>query len=217
MTTAYHPQTNGLTERFNKTLADMLAMYVDVEQKTWDRILPSVTFAYNTARQDTTEPIEYTAPDFVARLVTQAEESCQLARIRTLEEQEKDRRRYNSRHRVVLYQPGDLVWIYIPVHKVGRSEKLLKKYFGLYQVLRKLSDVTYQVHDFDPTSRRRKSKDIVHVLRMKPYYDPDLQAHFNDSVASDDRRFGESTPSTGRNDYTGPTTRSRSKALKQTR
>ncbi|GFU58709.1 transposon Ty3-I Gag-Pol polyprotein [Trichonephila clavipes] len=32
-TTAYHPQTNGLTERFNKTLGDMLSMYVDVEQK----------------------------------------------------------------------------------------------------------------------------------------------------------------------------------------
>ncbi|GFX08970.1 retrovirus-related Pol polyprotein from transposon 412 [Trichonephila clavipes] len=29
-TTAYHPQTNGLTERFNKTLADMLDMYVDI-------------------------------------------------------------------------------------------------------------------------------------------------------------------------------------------
>ncbi|GFU20891.1 transposon Ty3-I Gag-Pol polyprotein [Trichonephila clavipes] len=44
----YHPQTNGLTERFNKTLADMLSMYVDVEQKNWDEILPFVTFAYNT-------------------------------------------------------------------------------------------------------------------------------------------------------------------------
>ncbi|GFV99993.1 retrovirus-related Pol polyprotein from transposon 412 [Trichonephila clavipes] len=42
-TTAYHPQTNGLTERFNKTLADMLSMYVDVEQKNWDEILPFVT------------------------------------------------------------------------------------------------------------------------------------------------------------------------------
>ncbi|GFR34074.1 transposon Ty3-I Gag-Pol polyprotein [Trichonephila clavata] len=163
------------------------------------------------------EPIEYTAPDFVARLVTQAEESRQLARIRTLEAQEKDRRRYNSRNRAVLYHPGDLVWIYIPVRKVGRFEKLLKKYFGPNQVLRKLSDVTYEVHDFDPTTKRRKSKDIVHVFRMKPYYDPDLQAHFNDSVASDDRRFGESIPSTRRNDYAGPTTRSRSKTLRQTR
>ncbi|GFY66116.1 transposon Ty3-I Gag-Pol polyprotein [Trichonephila inaurata madagascariensis] len=191
-----------------------------------DRILPFVTFAHNIARQDTTgftpffltfgleaettldamfrEPIEYTAQDFVARLVTQAEESRQLARIRTLEAQEKDRLRYNSRHRVVLYQPGDLVFIYIPVLKVGHTEKLLQKYFGQYQVLRKLSDVAYEVHDFDPTFRRRKSKGIVLVLRMKPYYDLDLQAHFNDSVASDDRRFGEITPSTGRNDYTVP-------------
>ncbi|GFV35107.1 retrovirus-related Pol polyprotein from transposon 412 [Trichonephila clavipes] len=53
-TTAYHPQTNGLTERFNKTLVDMLSMYVDVEQKNWDEILPFVTFAYNTAKQETT-------------------------------------------------------------------------------------------------------------------------------------------------------------------
>lgn len=35
-TTAYHPQTNGLTERLNKTLADMMSMYVNVEHKTWD-------------------------------------------------------------------------------------------------------------------------------------------------------------------------------------
>ncbi|XP_054708946.1 protein NYNRIN-like [Uloborus diversus] len=40
LTTAYHPQTNDLTERFNKTLADMLSMYVDVEQRNWDSILP---------------------------------------------------------------------------------------------------------------------------------------------------------------------------------
>lgn len=29
-TTAYHPQTNGLAERLNKTLEDMLSMYVDI-------------------------------------------------------------------------------------------------------------------------------------------------------------------------------------------
>ncbi|UYV82865.1 hypothetical protein LAZ67_22001140 [Cordylochernes scorpioides] len=32
-TTACHPQTNGLTERRNKTLTDMISMYVDVDQK----------------------------------------------------------------------------------------------------------------------------------------------------------------------------------------
>lgn len=35
-TTAYHPQTSGLTERTNKTIADMLRLCVDVEHKTGD-------------------------------------------------------------------------------------------------------------------------------------------------------------------------------------
>ncbi|GFY79516.1 transposon Ty3-I Gag-Pol polyprotein [Trichonephila inaurata madagascariensis] len=53
-TTGYHPQTYGLTERFNKTLADLLSIYVDLEQTNWDEILPSVTFAYNIVKQETT-------------------------------------------------------------------------------------------------------------------------------------------------------------------
>ncbi|GFV86131.1 transposon Tf2-9 polyprotein [Trichonephila clavipes] len=164
-TTAYHPQTNGLTERFNKTLADMLSMYVDVEQKNWDAILPFVTFAYNTAKQETT--------------AARAEESRQLARVHTLRAQDKDRRRYDSKHQMISYAPGDLVWVYTPVRKVGLSEKLLR-YFGPYQVLRRLSAVTYAVQDFDPASRKRKLREVVHVLRMKPYHDPAEQIETED-------------------------------------
>ncbi|UYV81558.1 K02A2.6-like, partial [Cordylochernes scorpioides] len=50
-TTAYHPQTNGLTERLNRTIADM---YMDLDQKNWDEMLSFITFAYNTARQEST-------------------------------------------------------------------------------------------------------------------------------------------------------------------
>ncbi|GFY34049.1 transposon Tf2-8 polyprotein [Trichonephila clavipes] len=140
-TTAYHPQTNGLTERFNKTLADMLSMYVDVEQKNWDEILPFVTFAYNTAKQETTDSSQ-------SRRITTASPSAHS------EAQDKDRRRYDSKHQMVSYAPGDLVWVYTPVRKVGLSEKLLRRYFGPYQVLRRLSAVTYEVQDFDPASRK---------------------------------------------------------------
>ncbi|KZR96321.1 Uncharacterized protein APZ42_009409 [Daphnia magna] len=52
-TTAYHPQTDGLVERFNRTLCDMLACYVVDEPEKWDRYLPFVTFAYNTSKQAT--------------------------------------------------------------------------------------------------------------------------------------------------------------------
>src|SRR5690606_27344466 len=37
LTTAYHPQSNGLTERFNQTLTHMLACYVNSSHTNWDR------------------------------------------------------------------------------------------------------------------------------------------------------------------------------------
>ena len=43
-TTSYHPQTNGLSERLNHILADMLSMYVNSDHKNWDSILPYITY-----------------------------------------------------------------------------------------------------------------------------------------------------------------------------
>ncbi|UYV84707.1 K02A2.6-like, partial [Cordylochernes scorpioides] len=149
-TTAYHPQTNGLTERLNKTLANMIAMYVSVEQKDWDVILPYVTFAYNTAKQDTTgftpfklihgreaettvdtlfpNPHEDLQEDYSQKIASRVEETRQLARLETLKAQEKDKARYDSKHEAMDYNVGDLVWIFIPIRKVGLSEKLMKSY-----------------------------------------------------------------------------------------
>ncbi|UYV71054.1 hypothetical protein LAZ67_8001557 [Cordylochernes scorpioides] len=36
-------------------------------------------------------------------------------------------------------------------------------------------EVTYEVEPVDPSPRSRKAKDIVHVIRMKPYLDPEEQ------------------------------------------
>lgn len=52
-TTSYHPQTDGLVERFNRTLCDMLSCYVSNNPENWDNYLPFVTLAYNTAEQST--------------------------------------------------------------------------------------------------------------------------------------------------------------------
>ncbi|UYV84620.1 hypothetical protein LAZ67_X002854, partial [Cordylochernes scorpioides] len=130
-TTAYHPQINGLTERINKTLTDMLSMYVDVEQKNWDEVLPFVTFVYNTAKQETTgfspfflahgreaeTTLDSLLPyhdndnvgDYVEHLITKAEEARHLAQLHLYRGQEKDRVYYDRKHRPVDYNVGDLV------------------------------------------------------------------------------------------------------------
>ncbi|KAM7284556.1 hypothetical protein ISCGN_001650 [Ixodes scapularis] len=193
-TTAYHPQTNGLTERLNKTIADMISMYVDVEHKTWDEVLPYVTFAYNTAVQETTgftpfqlvhgrkvttmldamlphEPSDNESDD--AQVVAQrAEEVRQLARLLIQDQQRVDAGRYNLRRRDVHFQPGDRVWVWTPIRRRGLSEKLLKRYFGPYKVLRRLGELNYEVMpDGTRTSSRRPPRpEVVHVVRLKPYY-----------------------------------------------
>ena len=53
-TTSYHPQTNGLCEKFNGTLFQMLASYTDVNQRNWDLNLPMALFGYRTAVQRST-------------------------------------------------------------------------------------------------------------------------------------------------------------------
>ncbi|GFU97606.1 transposon Tf2-6 polyprotein [Trichonephila clavipes] len=169
-------------------------MYVDVEQKNWDEILPFVTFAYNTAKQETTgftpfyllhgreaettldTMLPFCPNDFddnnITKIAARAEESRQLARVHTLRAQDKDRRRYDSKHQMVSYAPGDLVWVYTPV-KSRSLRKTLKK----------------------------KTREVVHVLRMKPYHDPAEQIETEDIPPKES--------------YKGPITRSRIKTLEQ--
>ena len=53
-TTAYHPQTDGLVEQFNRTLTDMLAKKVKKSGRDWDVQLPYVLFAYQASMQEST-------------------------------------------------------------------------------------------------------------------------------------------------------------------
>ena len=45
-TSPYHPQSNGMIERFNGTLKCMLRKVVQDQPREWDRYIPSVLFAY---------------------------------------------------------------------------------------------------------------------------------------------------------------------------
>ena len=53
--TAYHPQTIGLTERFNQILQSALLKVVNDTQSDWDYHLPAILFAYRTSIQKATK------------------------------------------------------------------------------------------------------------------------------------------------------------------
>ncbi|CAM4665883.1 unnamed protein product [Lepidochelys olivacea] len=51
---AYHPQSNGLVERFNGTLKMMLKTFMDQHPQDWDKYLPHLLFAYREVPQEST-------------------------------------------------------------------------------------------------------------------------------------------------------------------
>jgi RNase H-like domain found in reverse transcriptase/Reverse transcriptase (RNA-dependent DNA polymerase)/Integrase zinc binding domain/Retroviral aspartyl protease/Chromo (CHRromatin Organisation MOdifier) domain len=51
MSTAFHPQTDGQTERMNRTLEQMLRAYTNKNQNNWDELLPYAEMAYNNSKQ----------------------------------------------------------------------------------------------------------------------------------------------------------------------
>ena len=53
-TSGYHPQTDGLVERFHQTLITMLSMYVQKHGQDWDRYLSYVLYAYRVSAQEST-------------------------------------------------------------------------------------------------------------------------------------------------------------------
>ncbi|GFY38315.1 hypothetical protein TNIN_270641 [Trichonephila inaurata madagascariensis] len=68
-------------------------------------------------------------------------------------------------------------------------------------ILNRILGVTYEVQDFDPVSRRRKPKDVVHVLCMKSYHDSTKQIETVDSQNQDIVLRGKKTNTS--DDYKG--------------
>ena len=53
-TTPYHPQSDGLVERFNHTLLNLLSMAASENERDWDLHIPMVMMAYRTSVQEST-------------------------------------------------------------------------------------------------------------------------------------------------------------------
>ena len=59
VTSAYHPQPNGLTERFNQTLSNCLVSKINESQNDWDDKLDAILFSYRVSRQASTKYSPY--------------------------------------------------------------------------------------------------------------------------------------------------------------
>ena len=126
VTSAYHPQSNGLDERLNQTLKASLQKLVNDKQDDWDDLVDDVLFAYRTSRQDSTKftpsfimynreaklPVEASMPcrskefdnanidEKVKMLVELKKQIHDQVKGNILKAQEKQKRHYERKHNI---------------------------------------------------------------------------------------------------------------------
>jgi hypothetical protein len=197
MSTAYHPQTDGQTERANRTLEEMMRSYVNAHQDNWDEHLIAAEIAYNNSIHASTgfspffldsgqhpslplihptHPTHPTASNATPNENPTAEgmlerlyDHVTLARQHLQHAQDKQAQYANQHRREQSHKVGDRVMLStINLRRNIGAPKLLPKYIGPLLVTRVISPTSYQL---DLPSTLRGIHPVFHVNLLKPYVD----------------------------------------------
>jgi len=184
MSTAYHPQTDGQTERTNQVLEGYLRTFVNYDQNDWYQLLPLAEHAYNNSATNAhkmtpffanygfhpqTEWMkEREAHNPGATLYAHWMQDINREAKQTLENTRESMRKYCDRKATA--QPnievGDLVMLNAKnIHTKRPSKKLSPKLYGPFKVLEKKGSWAYKLE----ISPRWKFHPVFHVSLLEPY------------------------------------------------
>ncbi|XP_069835633.1 uncharacterized protein [Dendropsophus ebraccatus] len=190
---AYHPQTNGLCERFNGVLKQMLKMLVESHGRDWERYLPHLLFAYREVPQASTgfSPFELlygrrvrgpldlikeswegevghpdvSVVDYVLRFRERMETLTGLVQENMAQAQDSQKRWYDRNARERIYTVGQKVWVLVPMPQ----NKLQAAWEGPYTIHQRVNDVNYVV----TIDHIRKKHKVFHVNMIKAHVERD--------------------------------------------
>ncbi len=194
-TAPYNPESNGMVERFNRTLIHQLAKTLLACEGEWDDYLKQTAFAYNTSVHASTNYTPYylthgrkarvpvdvlvlsqqerssvfsSQRDYVTSMAGKLELAFGAARQSSTAAREKQELYHDGRVRYKPYAVGDLVWLRNPTED---QMKLAPHWKGPFRVLAVLGSqgepgLTYSI-GYPLDSDRQKQ--VVHYDRQKPY------------------------------------------------
>lgn len=179
--------SDGMVERFNRTLEIMLSNYVKENHRDWDRQLPYIMMAYRSAEHETTSftpnmlmlgrettmPLDlvYEMPSSIKtispnRWVWELQERLEQAHdlVRKYSKGSILRQKMYHDRKVAWerFEIGDQVYVYFPVKKVGCSPKLTSFWRGPFEVKRKVSEVLYEIN-----CGRDDTNSVIHCDRVR--------------------------------------------------
>ena len=188
-TTPLHPQSDGMVERFNRTLEAQLSKFVDQHQRDWDEHVPLLLMAYRTSAHDTTgvtpakmmmgrdlrlpidlfvgrpfEEVPVHKSAYAQQLHNRLERIHSFAREHLQLQSDKMKEHYDSHAADSALEEGDAAWFHNPRRKKGISPKLSRPWQGPYMVTKKINDLVYRIQ----LGPRLKPK-VVHRNRLWKY------------------------------------------------
>lgn len=185
-TTPYHPQSDGMVERFNRTLLTMLSSFVNSRHDDWDVHLQSVMFAYRTTVHSGTGytpyflqfgreaqlPIsamfpvprqQYSQVPYVAERQQALHDAFSRVRQRLQAGQQRQKTLFDRKAADKKFPKSQLVWLHQPAIRPGTSPKFHRPWDGPYRIINKLSPVVVRLQHCSHPSKTP----VVHVDRLK--------------------------------------------------
>lgn len=233
-TSGYHPQTDGLVERFHQTLIQMLSLYVEKHGRDWDHYLSYLLYAYHISTQesvhnspffllygrDPRQPTDETlacpttlyvvdTDDYKSGLVHGLSDAWKAAAQCIKTAQRRQKTAYDRYAKTLNYRTGDRVIVHMPHESTGKAAKLAWPFFGPLHILNINMEVRLVDKPDEPSI-------FVSLSRVRPCYeevsDVSWSGHTPNRKRHSNREATSKPPvQTVNEPYTGPMTRSRTK------
>ena len=184
MSTAFHPQTDGQTERMNQVLEAYLRSFIAQDQDDWADLLPMAEFAYNNSAATATgmtpffanmgyhpaandprtteamHPASEVYSHWIQDAITRARSALEEARVRMVKYADRTRKEAPA------YEVGDAVMLSTKNLKIKRpSRKLDHKYIGPFRVEKVVSPSAVQL----TLPQRWRVHPVFHVSLLEPF------------------------------------------------
>ena len=187
-TTPYHAQANGLVERFNATLKQMIKRLAQEHPKDWHRYIPAVLFAYREVPQESmrfspfellygrtvrgpmavlrdlwandgpNQPVPKPEVEYVVDLRNRLASTCEVAQQHLGQASKRYAKAFNRKAKERWFDVGDEVLLLLPVKK----NKLQLAWRGPYTVLERVGDWDYKI-------RVEGKEKLFHANLLKKY------------------------------------------------